>query len=45
MLAQINIDNKWKDNINPIFQKLDKSKITSGMLWDYAIKFTDVTHY
>jgi hypothetical protein len=35
--AQINVDNNWKNAINPTFQNLDKTKIQSGMLLDYAI--------
>lgn len=45
MMAQINIDNEWKKSINPVFENLDKSKIPSGMLLDYAMEFTDVTAY
>lgn len=45
ILAQIHIDNTWKNAINPIFQNLDKTKIQSGMLLDYAMEFTDVTAY
>lgn len=45
LIAQVNIDNQWKNSINPIFQNLDKSKIQSGMLLDYAIEFTDVNAY
>lgn len=44
-IAQINIDNQWKNSINPIFQNLDKTKIQSGILLDYAMEFTDVTAY
>jgi hypothetical protein len=44
-MAQINVDNRWKNVINPIFENLDKSKIPSGMLLDYAMEFTDVTAY
>ena len=43
--AQINVDNNWKNLINPTFQNLDKTKIQSGMLLDYAMEFTDVTAY
>ena len=43
--AQINVDNNWKNLINPTFQNLDKTKIQSGMLLDYAMGFTDVTAY
>jgi hypothetical protein len=44
-MAQINVDNRWKNAINPIFENLNKSKIPSGMLLDYAMEFTDVTAY
>ena len=45
LTAQINVDNNWKNAINPTFQNLDKTKIQSGMLLDYAMEFTDVTAY
>jgi hypothetical protein len=45
LMAQINVDNQWKNAINPIFENLDKSKIQSGMLLDYAMEFTDVKAY
>jgi hypothetical protein len=45
LFAQIHVDNNWANEINPIFQNLDKSKIQSGMLLDYAMEFTDVTAY
>jgi hypothetical protein len=44
-IAQINVDNQWKSSINPIFENLDKTKVQSGMLLDYAMEFTDVTAY
>lgn len=44
-IGQININDQWKNSINPIFQNLDKTKIPSGMLLDYAMEFTDVTAY
>ncbi|MGC1472339.1 MAG: T9SS type A sorting domain-containing protein [Psychroserpens sp.] len=43
--TQIHIDNQWKNNINPIFQNLDKSRVQSGILLDYAMEFTDVEAY
>ena len=43
--AQINVDNNWKNLINPAFQNLDKTRISSGMLLDYAMEFTNVTAY
>ncbi len=45
IMAQINVDNQWKTLINPKFQNLDKTRIQSGMLLDYAMEFTDVTAY
>lgn len=45
LLSQIEIDNQWKNSIGPIFQNLDKSRISSGILLDYAMEFTDVTAY
>jgi hypothetical protein len=44
-MAQVNVDNQWKNTVNPIFQNLDKTKIQSGMLLDYAMEFTDVAAY
>jgi hypothetical protein len=45
LVAQVHVDNNWKTIINPIFNNLDKSKIQSGMLLDYAMEFTDVKAY
>lgn len=45
LFAQIHVDNNWKNSINPIFENLDKTKISSGMLLDYAMEFTDVEAY
>lgn len=45
LFSQINMDNNWANEINLIFQNLDKSKITSGMLLDYAMEFTNVEAY
>ena len=45
LTAQINVDNNWKNAINTTFQNLDKTKIQSGLLLDYAMEFTDVTAY
>ncbi len=45
LTAQVYVDNNWKNTINPTFQNLDKTKIQSGMLLDYAMEFTDVTAY
>lgn len=45
VFAQVQTDSQWKNAINPIFQHLDKSKIQSGILLDYAMEFTDVSAY
>ena len=45
LTAQIYVDNNWKNSINPTFQNLDKTKVQSGILLDYAMEFTDVTAY
>lgn len=45
IFAQLEIDTDWKTEINNIFQYLDKSKVNSGHLLDYAMEFTDVTAY
>lgn len=45
LIGQIQVNNNWKNLINPTFQNLDKSKVQSGMLLDYAMEFTDVTAY
>jgi hypothetical protein len=36
IFAQLEIDTDWKTDINNIFQHLDKSKVSSGHLLDYA---------
>ncbi len=43
--AQLNVDNQWKNSINPIFNDLEKNRISSGILLDYAMEFTDVSTY
>jgi hypothetical protein len=45
LFAQIHVDNNWKNSINPILENLDKTKISSGMLLDYAMEFTNVEAY
>lgn len=36
VFAQINLDMEWAAQINPIFENLEKQRIESGMLLDYA---------
>ncbi len=38
--SQIHIDESWANSINPIFENLDKSKINSGILLEYAAKIS-----
>ncbi len=45
IFAQLEIDTDWKTEINNIFEYLDKSKVSSGHLLDYAMEFTDITAY
>ncbi len=45
LFSQLNIDNQWKNSINPIFDNLEKNRIQSGILLDYAMEFTDVPTY
>lgn len=45
LFAQLQVDDTWSNEINPIFQNLDKSRVTSGILLDYAMEFTDVPAY
>lgn len=45
MFSQINLDMGWAAQINPIFENLEKQRIESGMLLDYAMEFTDVAAY
>lgn len=44
MTAQ-DVNNDWKNTINPIFENLDKAKVQSGILLDYAMEFTDVPSF
>ena len=43
--AQTEVNNNWKNQINPIFQGLDKSKVPNAVLLDYAMEFTNVPAY
>ncbi len=43
--SQIHIDRDWASDINQIFQHLDKSKVSSGILLDYAMDFTEVPRF
>jgi hypothetical protein len=45
LFSQLNIDNQWRNSINPIFDNLEKNRIQSGILLDYAMEFTDVPTY
>lgn len=43
--SQIEINTIWKNQVNPIFQNLDKSKVPNAILLDYAMEFTNVPAY
>lgn len=43
--SQTEINNTWKEQINPIFQGLDKSKVPNAVLLDYAMEFINVPAY
>ena len=45
LLAQNHIDESWSNSINPIFHNLDKNRISSGILLDYGVDFTNVSAY
>jgi hypothetical protein len=45
LTAQTEINNNWKNQINPIFQGLDKTKVPNAVLLDYAMEFTNVPAY
>jgi hypothetical protein len=41
--SQMHTDTVWKNQINEIFEHVDKSKIPTGILLDYAMEFTNVS--
>ena len=43
--AQTEINTNWKNQINPIFQGLNKSRVPNAILLDYAMEFTNVPAY
>ena len=43
--AQTEVNNNWKNQINPIFQGLNKDYIPNAILLDYAMEFTNVPAY
>lgn len=45
LFAHLNVDNQWRNSINPIFNNLEKNRIDSGILLDYAMEFTDIPSY
>jgi hypothetical protein len=44
-MAQKEIDTQWKNQINSIFQGMDKSRVPNEILLDYAMEFTNVPAY
>jgi hypothetical protein len=45
MVAQIHVDETWMNEINLIFENIERFNIQSGLLPDYAMEFTEVTAY
>ncbi|MDR6968232.1 pimeloyl-ACP methyl ester carboxylesterase [Flavobacterium arsenatis] len=45
IIRPIHINNEWKNQVNPIFQGLDKTRVPHGILNDYAMEFTNVPAY
>ena len=45
MLAQPSINNNWTETVNQTFEGLDKERIPTGILLDYAMEFADVAAY
>ena len=45
MLAQPTINGEWTEMINETFGDLEKERIPTGILLDYAMEFADVTAY
>lgn len=43
--AQIQVNTQWANDVNEIFEDLDKSRIPHGILLDYAMEFIDVPSY
>lgn len=45
IIRPIHINNEWKNQVNPIFEGLDKTRVPHGILNDYAMEFTNVPAY
>ncbi|CAM1334567.1 hypothetical protein [Tenacibaculum aestuariivivum] len=43
--AQTEVNNNWKNQINSVFQGLNKNRIPHKVLLDYAMEFTNVPAY
>ena len=44
-LSHLNADNHWINAVNTTFDSLEKNKISSEILLDYAMEFTDAATY
>lgn len=44
-IAQTQVNTQWADDVDDIFQDLDKSRIPQRILLDYAMEFIDVPTY
>ena len=45
LLAQPTINGEWTETVNETFSELEKERIPTGILLDYAMEFADVTAY
>jgi hypothetical protein len=43
--AQTEVNSTWKNQINPVFQGLNKTNVPNAILLDYAMEFTNVPAY
>jgi hypothetical protein len=39
------VKNEFKSYVNYLFQRMDKSRITSGLLADYALEWVEIAPY
>ena len=45
LLAQPTINGEWTETVNETFSELEKERIPTGILLDYAMEFADVAAY
>ncbi|MEC7753697.1 MAG: hypothetical protein VYB44_06675 [Bacteroidota bacterium] len=37
--------NAYRNAINPVFENLNKTEITTGLLWDYGVNLSEPANY